>query len=73
MLALTPEMVLGKSVIARDGACMGDVVDVGLHDMRRVKFLVVEDDPAANPHHLVRVNVEEVEAVSPTTVRVRSV
>ena len=35
-------MVLGKEVYSAEGETMGAVVDVGVHDMRRVKFLLVE-------------------------------
>lgn len=43
MLAIAPEMVLGKRVLDGDGGLLGEIVDVGLYDHFRVKFLIVED------------------------------
>ncbi|HVL49454.1 MAG TPA: hypothetical protein VM889_12920 [Candidatus Thermoplasmatota archaeon] len=68
MDAVSPEMVLGKEVRNVGGVKVGAVVDVGLHDMRRVKFLVIED---AVPERFVRVDIKDVSSVSPTTVTVR--
>jgi hypothetical protein len=43
MHAISPEMVLGKSLVDGQGDRLGEIVDVGLFDHQRVKFLVVED------------------------------
>lgn len=42
MNEIAPEMVLGKDVVGSDGQPLGAVVDVGVHSLRHVKFLIVE-------------------------------
>lgn len=65
----TPEMVLDKEVFDSRGGLVGAVVDVGVHDMRRVKFLVVSDGPNAEspgavvPSSLKRLSVDLIETV----------
>lgn len=55
-------MVLGKAVLTDEGRRVGEVVDVGVHDMRRVKFLLVEDDARATSR-FVRLGVELIASV----------
>lgn len=69
MHAIEPDMVLGKPVVDARGGDLGDVVDVGLYSHSRVKFLVVEGRDGGAPAR--RLMVDEIDAVSPTTVRVR--
>lgn len=66
---IAPDMVLDKHAIDAQGAILGRVVDVGLFDHSRVKFLVVEDDEKRIP--IRTVGVDAIENVSPDTVRVR--
>ena len=69
MQGIAPEMVLGKSVVDGHGGSLGEVVDVGLFDHRRVKFLVVEDKDHAIP--IRTLNVDAIDRVEPDSVRVR--
>lgn len=66
---INPDMVLDKNAIDAAGTPLGRVVDVGLFDHSRVKFLVVEDDDKRIP--IRTVGIEEIENVSPDTVRLR--
>lgn len=63
MIQLSPEMVLGKDVYDATGDLVGAVVDVGVHDLRRVKFLLVE---SGGP--LRRLNLDQIEAVGTAAV-----
>lgn len=54
-MRVTPEMVLGKDVVTSAGRRVGEIVDVGVHEYSRVKFLVVGDGAR---HDFVRYNVE---------------
>ena len=68
MQGIAPEMVLGKSVVDGHGGSLGEVVDVGLFDHRRVKFLVVEDKERRIP--IRTLNVDAIDRVEPDSVRV---
>jgi sporulation protein YlmC with PRC-barrel domain len=68
MEKISPEMVMGKAVLTDEGRHVGEVVDVGVHDLSRVKFLVVEGDstalaPRTPASRLVRLNVDRIRAV----------
>ena len=41
--AIEPDMVLGKHLVDPESGNLGEIVDVGLYNHARVKFLVVED------------------------------
>lgn len=69
MMAIEPYMVLGKTATDPQGASLGEIVDVGLHNYSRVKFLVVEDKVRRVP--IRTVSVDQVEGVSTDTVRLR--
>ena len=69
MLAIEPYMVLGKTATDPRGQALGEIVDVGLHNYSRVKFLVVEDKASRVP--IRTVSVDQVEGVSPDTVTLR--
>ena len=69
MQGIAPEMVLGKSVVDGHGGNLGEVVDVGLFDHRRVKFLVVEDKERRIP--IRTLNVDAIDSVAADEVRVR--
>lgn len=43
MHAIEPDMVLGKHLVDPESGNLGEIVDVGLYNHARVKFLVVED------------------------------
>ncbi|MHB8586572.1 MAG: hypothetical protein ACYDDF_12160 [Thermoplasmatota archaeon] len=64
MFEVSPEMVLGKEVIQSDGSPLGPVVDVGVHDMRNVKFLLVED----RPRRYVRLTVDRIDRIDSSVV-----
>jgi sporulation protein YlmC with PRC-barrel domain len=57
-------MVLGKEVVESNGARVGPVVDVGVLDARRVKFLLVEDAPK----RYVRLTVDSIDSIGPTVI-----
>lgn len=69
MLAIEPYMVLGKTATGPQGEDLGEIVDVGLHNYSRVKFLVVEDKDKRVP--IRTVSVDQVEGVSPDRVTLR--
>ncbi len=69
MLEISPEMVLGKTVVNAKGSTLGAVVDVGVHDVRRVKFLLVE--PSGRDPTFVRLSVDTIETISPNSVRLK--
>jgi len=69
MQGIAPEMVLGKNVVDGHGGNLGEVVDVGLFDHRRVKFLVVEDKEHRIP--IRTLNVDAIDSVAADEVRVR--
>lgn len=69
MLAIEPYMVLGKTATGPQGEALGEVVDVGLHNYSRVKFLVLEDKRQRIP--IRTVSVDQVEGVSAETVTLR--
>lgn len=56
---IAPEMVLGKDVYGSDGAPLGPVVDVGVHSLRNVKFLVVE----RQGHRYERLTVDRIDRI----------
>lgn len=69
MLAIEPEMVLGKDVLDDHGGKVGEVVDVGLYTHSRVKFLVIEDKSKRIP--ITRMDVDRIDGVTETTVRLK--
>ena len=69
MLSIEPDMVLGKAVVDDHGGKLGQIVDVGLYNHSRVKFLVVEDKTRRVP--IQTVGVEAIERVGAETVRLR--
>lgn len=70
MHSIAPEMVLGKSAIDTDGGRLGEIVDVGLFDHSRVKFLVIEDKARRIPIRCV--GVGDIDRVEDETVHVRA-
>jgi sporulation protein YlmC with PRC-barrel domain len=62
--AIEPEEVLGKEVVQSDGLPVGPVVDVGVHDARRVKFLLVEDAP----RRYVRLTIDRIDKIGPRVI-----
>ena len=72
MHSIAPDMVLGKRVVDGAGGLLGEIVDVGLYDHRRVKFLVVEDKARRIP--IRTLGVDAVSQVGPdeVTVHVRT-
>ena len=69
MHPIAPEMVLGKPLVDPSGGRLGEIVDVGLFDHARVKFLVVEDKARRIPIRCV--GVDAIDAVDADSVRVR--
>lgn len=69
MQPIAPEMVLGKPVVDPSGGRLGEIVDVGLFDHARVKFLVVEDKARRIPIRCV--GIGDIDAVDADSVRVR--
>lgn len=69
MQPIAPDMVLGKSVLDTAGGSLGEIVDVGLFDHQRVKFLVVEDKARRIPIRCV--GIEAIASVDSDAVRVR--
>ena len=69
MLSIEPDMVLGKTVVDGHGGSLGHIVDVGLYNHSRVKFLVVEDKEKRIP--IRTVGVDAIERVGTDTVRLR--
>lgn len=69
MHVISPDMVLDKPAIDADGSPIGQVVDVGLFDHSRVKFLVVRDEEKSVP--IRRFTVDDVEGVSADFVTLR--
>ena len=70
MIAIEPDMVLGKAAIGGDGERLGEVVDVGLFSHSRVKFLVVQDKNRRIP--IRRIGAEEIDSVSSDNVHLRT-
>lgn len=68
-MAIEPYMVLGKTATDAQGESLGEIVDVGLHNYSRVKFLVVEDKGKRVP--IRTVSVDQVEGVTPDRVTLR--
>lgn len=69
MLPLEPDMVLGKAVLDPHGGRIGEIVDVGLFNHSRVKFLVVEDKSQRVP--IRTFGIDRVDHVSADTVTIR--
>lgn len=69
MIPIEPEMVLGKSVLDAQGGSVGEIVDVGLYNHSRVKFLVVEDKDKRIP--IRRLAVDAIDRVGEHTVTLR--
>ena len=69
MHAIAPDMVLGKELVDAAGGHLGEIVDVGLFDHQRVKFLVVEDKARSIPIRCV--GIESIDAVDQDSVRIR--
>lgn len=69
MHVISPDMVLDKPAIDAEGAPLGQVVDVGLFDHARVKFLVVQDDAKRVP--IRRYAVDDIKGVSADHVTLR--
>ena len=69
MREIEPEMVLGKEAVDGDGLRIGEIVDVGLYNHSRVKFLVVQDRAQRVP--IRRVAVDAIDAVSADVVTLR--
>lgn len=69
MESIAPDMVLDKHAIDTAGAHLGRIIDVGLYDHSRVKYLLVEDDEKSVPVRLV--GIENVEGVNADSVRLR--
>lgn len=69
MQPIAPDMVLGKSLLDAAGGRLGEIVDVGLFDHARVKFLVVEDKDRRIPIRCV--GIEAIDMVDADSVRVR--
>lgn len=70
MIAIAPEMVLGKRVLDGAGGILGEIVDVGLYDHSRVKFFIVEDKAGSVP--MRRFAVGSIDRVGPEWVSVRA-
>ncbi|HWG90027.1 MAG TPA: hypothetical protein VNZ52_04170 [Candidatus Thermoplasmatota archaeon] len=61
-------MVLGKAVLNNQGVQVGTVADVGLHDLRRVKYLLIQQGAgAAKPSELqfMRLGVDRINKITP--------
>lgn len=58
---ISPDMVLGKRVVNDRGERVGEVVDVGVHQLDRVKFLLVEG--TAREERFVRLGVDLIDSV----------
>lgn len=69
MRSIAPDMVLGKRVIDGHGGLLGEIIDVGLFDHARVKFLVVEDKARHIP--IRTVGVDAIDSVDMDAVHVR--
>lgn len=69
MFSIAPDMVLGKEVLDPSGGHLGEIVDVGLFDHARVKFLVVEDKARRVPIRCV--GIDAIDAVDADSVRIR--
>lgn len=69
MKAIEPDMVLGKSVVDSRGGSLGEIVDVGLFNHSRVKFLVVEDKSQRIP--IRTVGVDAIDRVGADSVTLR--
>lgn len=69
MLSIEPDMVLGKVVFDGHGDSLGQIVDVGLYNHSRVKFLVVEDKEKRIP--IRTLPVDAIDSVSADTVTLR--
>lgn len=69
MRAIGPDEVLGKEVVDGSGSRLGEIVDVGLYDHSRVKFLVLQDKARAIKTR--RVGVDEIDDVGTDVVRLR--
>lgn len=69
MHTIEPDMVLGKTLIDEQGGRVGPIVDVGLYNHSRVKFLLVEDKSQRVP--IRTVGVDAIERVGTDTVRLR--
>lgn len=69
MHVISPDMVLDKPAVDADGEPLGQVMDVGLFDHARVKFLVVGDQERRIP--IRRYAVDNIESVSADFVTLR--
>jgi hypothetical protein len=69
MIAIEPDMVMGKAAIGGDGERLGEVVDVGLFSHSRVKYLVVEDKAKGIPIRMYA--AETIDSVSSDIVRLK--
>lgn len=69
VLSIDPDMILGKAVVDDKGESLGTIVDVGLYEHSRVKFLVVEDRGARVP--IRTIGVDAIEKVGPASIRLR--
>ena len=67
--SIEPDMVMGKSVFDPSGGSLGEIVDVGLYNHSRVKFLLVEDKSKRVP--IRTFTVDDIDRVGDTFVRVR--
>jgi hypothetical protein len=72
MHSIAPDMVLGKRVVDGAGGLLGEIVDVGLYDHSRVKFLVVEDKARRIPIRTLGVDVISRVEPDEVTVRIRT-
>lgn len=69
MRSIEPDMVLGKEAVNGLGDSIGEIVDVGLYDHSRVKFLVVEDKARRLP--IRNVAVDAIQDVGADVVKLR--
>lgn len=67
---VAPEMVLGKDVFNNQGLRVGTVADVGLHDMRRVKYLLIQNEGTAQLKFM-RLGVERINAINSRNIVVK--
>lgn len=64
-------MVLGKDVFNNQGLRVGTVADVGLHDLRRVKYLLIQSE-GTSQLSFMRLGVERINAINSRDIVVKS-
>ena len=61
-------MVLGKDVLNNQGLRVGTVADVGLHDLRRVKYLLIQNNEGNKQLSFMRLGVERINAINSSNI-----